>query len=473
MIPSNTNRRQFLKASATVGLTFFYSSCSGKTRPNIIYIIADDLGYGDLGCYGQKNIKTPNIDRMAAEGIKCTQHYAGSSVCAPSRCVLMTGLHTGHAYVRGNQESEPYGQLPLPEKTATVASLLQSAGYRTGIFGKWGLGVQNNTGNPQNHGFDEFYGYYCQVHAHNSFPEYLYHNGQKVMLQNRVIYMPKDHWTRGLGSYAAEKVEYSNDLIFNACLDFIKNNSRNPFFAYLPVTIPHNNGEAPDGEKYEAPSMEPYAGENWNDDNKRYAAMITRLDGYVGTLIQRLKELDLDDRTVIFFTSDNGGVANPLFRSNGALRGYKQDLYEGGIRVPMIVRWPGKIKANTITDHVSAFWDFLPTACDLAGIQKPENIDGLSYLPALMGESQEQHEYLYWEFYWWKPPYMAVRMGDWKGLYFFNAEGPGRFELYDLGAYPTESEECGARHPEVVNRIKEIMQQAHAQSAHFPTAEMK
>ncbi len=468
------SRRQFLKQAATAGLAFsLLPSCQKKSQPNIIYIMADDLGYADLGCYGQKHIKTPNIDKMAREGIKFTQHYAGSSVCAPSRSVLMTGLHSGHTYVRGNRESEPYGQLPLPENTTTVATLLKSAGYRTGIFGKWGLGVETNSGNPRKHGFDEFYGYYCQVHAHNSFPEYLYHNGEKVMLKNKVTYMPKDHWTRGLGSYATEKVEYSNDLILDASLDFIEKNKHHPFFVYLPVTMPHNNGEAPEGEKFEAPSMGQYQNKDWSDDEKRYAAMITRLDKYVGTLLQRLKELDVDKNTIVFLTSDNGGVPSSFFNSNGKLRGHKRDLYEGGIRVPLVVYWPQTIGPGRVTPHISAFWDFLPTACDLAGVPKPANIDGLSYLPALLGTPQPNHDYLYWEFYWWKAPYMAVRMGDWKGIYFFEPNGPGRFELYDLGSDVGEKIECSARHPGIVKRIKDIMKKAHAASEHFVMPEME
>lgn len=430
-------------------------------KPNIIFIIADDMGYGDLGCYGQTKILTPNLDLLASEGIRFTNHYAGTSVCAPSRCVLMTGMHTGHSVVRGNKEVNPYGQFQIPVETVTVAELLQQAGYSTGLFGKWGLGVENTTGDPQNQGFDEFFGYYCQVHAHNSFPEYLYYNRNRIFLENEVVYMPKDSWSRGLGSYATKKIEYSNDLILDKALDFIVKNKNRSFFLYLPVTIPHDNGEAPESEKLEIPSLSFYADSNWKKEDKAYAAMITHLDGYIGMIRNLLEELDITNNTMIFFTSDNGGFRYSNLNHNGIFRGIKRDLYEGGIRVPLIVWWPGTIRTGIESNHISGFIDFLPTICDLAGIAAPYNMDGKSYLPTLLGKNQPSHDYLYWEFHEMGNK-QAVRMGKWKGVRLNVFENPeASVELYDLEADPSETIDISEANPEIVNTIKEIMKQAH------------
>jgi arylsulfatase A-like enzyme len=430
-------------------------------KPNIILIIADDMGYSDAGCYGQTRILTPNIDRLALDGIRFTDHYAGTSVCAPSRCVLMTGLHTGHSAVRGNMEANPYGQFQLPDETITVAELLKQAGYTTGQFGKWGLGVENTTGDPQNQGFDEFFGYYCQVHAHNSFPEYLYENRNKVYLDNEVIYMPKDSWSRGLGSYATKKIDYSNDLIVDKALDFITENKKRPFFVYLPVTIPHENGEAPENEKLEVPGLSFYSDSNWTSEDQAYAAMISRLDGYVGKIRDLLEKLSIEKNTAVFFTSDNGGFRYSQLNHNGSFRGIKRDLYEGGIRVPLIVWWPEIIQSGRVSNHISGFIDFLPTVCEMANIEIPDFVDGKSYLPTLEDKNQAGHEYLYWEFHEMDKK-QAVRMGKWKGVrlnVFQDPEAP--VELYDLNNDPSETHDISAANPEIANLIKEIMQKEH------------
>jgi arylsulfatase A len=443
-------------------------SAEEPNKTNIIYIMADDMGYADAGCYGSIKISTPNIDRLAAEGMLFTDHYAGTSVCAPSRCVLMTGFHTGHSVVRGNKEADPYGQFSIPDETVTVAELLKEAGYITGLFGKWGLGVENTPGDPQNQGFDEFYGYYCQVHAHNSYPEYLYHNGEKEYLQNEVVYLPKDHWTRGLGSYATKKVDYSNDLIKDKAMAFIDQHKDNPFFLYLPVTMPHNNGEGLVGETLEIPDVGIYADSTWSLNDQRYAAMISRLDSYVGELLTKLKDLGIDNNTLVLFTSDNGGFRFSDLKHNGELRGMKRDLYEGGVRVPLLARWPGKVLPGTVTDHISAFWDLLPTVCDVAGVEAPGGIDGISYFPALVGDENVKHDYLYWEFHE-QGKKQAVRMGKWKGVRMNVYEEPDSpIELYNLETDISEAKDIAADHPDVVEQIEKIMKIARTDDVNWP-----
>lgn len=439
-----------------------------ELQPNIIYILADDLGYHEVGCYGQEEILTPQLDRMASEGMKFTQHYAGTSVCAPSRCVLMTGLHTGHTASRGNKEVDPYGQFQIPDQTVTLAELLKEAGYTSVLYGKWGLGVENTSGDPQNQGFDEFYGYYGQVHAHNSFPEYLYNNGQKIYLDNEVVYLPKDHWTRGLGSYATTKIDYSNDLFAQKALDFIDAQGDNPFFLYLPVTMPHNNGEAPEGEKFETPTLEPYKNKDWSHEKKSYAAMITRLDSYVGQIIDKLKSKGLDHRTLVIFSSDNGSAEPQLFNGSGPLRGMKRDLYEGGIRVPMIAWWPGTIKSGSISDHISAFWDVLPTCCELAKIRIPSSIDGISFAPELTGQPQPRHDYMYWEFHE-LGKIQAVRKGKWKAIRLDVWENPQNpIELYNLETDLGETQNVADQFPEIAGEMMEIMREAHVRDPNWP-----
>ena len=467
-------RRQFLGAAglATAGvLSSVVPGCqsartgrgaAAPSKPNIIFILADDLGYGDLGCYGQQTIQTPNLDRMAAEGVIFTDHYAGSTVCAPSRCCLMTGVHTGHAWIRGND------RIPLRPSDVTVAELLKQAGYTTGIVGKWGLGEPQTSGIPNKKGFDHWLGYLNQLHAHNYYPDYLWRNEEKVYLANEVkpINPP--------GGVATKRVQYSDDLFTADALQFLEWSKDRPFFLYLAYTIPHANNEA--GKNgMEVPSYGPYANKDWPEPQKGHAAMITRMDADIGRLFARLQSLGLDDKTLVLFSSDNGphkeGGADPnFFDSNGPLRGNKRDMYEGGIRVPLIARWPGRIARGTGTDHVCAFWDFLPTCCDLAGVAPPEGIDGISILPTLLGrpENQKKHLYLYWEFHE-QGKKQAVRMGCWKGIRLNVAKNPdGPVELYDLTIDPAEEENIADQHPDIVAQVAEIMKAAHTPSEHWP-----
>ena len=465
------SRRRFLKAIAGTTAAIAISECSGsdssagsnrKDKPNIIYIMADDLGYGDLGCYGQKRIKTPNIDQMAAEGILFSDHYAGHTVCAPSRCVLMTGLHTGHCLVRNNKEFKPMGQMPLKPNTQTVARLLQGAGYTTALIGKWGLGGPDSTGAPRKQGFDYFYGYLCQRHAHNYYPEFIFRNEERIPLTGNKNTKPSDD---GSGM-ASQREQYVPELCAAEAIEFVEKNKDKPFFLYYSPTIPHANNEA--GNKgMEVPSLGEYAALDWPEPQKGHAAMITCLDNQVGKLLEKIKELGLDENTIVIFTSDNGphreGGCDPKFNnSSGPLRGFKRDLHDGGIRVPLVARWPGKIRQATTTGHISAFWDFLPTACDLAGVDPPEEIDGISYLSTLLGkqDDQVQHEYLYWEYY----SRRAIRVGKWKAH--GNANNKN-IELYNLEKDLGESDNVAAENPKIAERMKKIMESAHVYSPDF------
>jgi len=463
-------RGQIIQVTGVVAAVALVAGCGGaitaegkvEAKPNIIYILVDDLGYGDLGCYGQAQIKTPNIDRMAAEGMRFTDHYAGSTVCAPSRCCLMTGLHTGHALIRAN------GRLPLRPEDVTVAELLKGAGYTTGIVGKWGLGEADTTGIPNRQGFDQWFGYLNQRHAHNYYPEFLWDNEEKVPLKNKVIDKGR------LGGVATERVDYSHDLFAERALRFVEDHQDDPFFLYLALTIPHANNEA-GNEGMEVPSYAPYEDKTWPDAQKGHAAMITRMDRDIGRLLDRLKDLGLDEKTLVIFTSDNGphkeGGADPtFFNSSGPLRGYKRALYEGGIRVPMIARWPGRIEAGVQSDHISAFWDFLPTCCDVAGIETPGGLDGISMLPTLIGQPAQQrsHPYLYWEFHE-QGKRQAIRWGKWKGVrnrVAANPEGP--IELYDLAQDVGEQDDVAAGHPEIVLKIEGLLAGARVPSEHWP-----
>jgi len=461
-------RRDFIKkcSAGTAGMTFSglsvnnAAAATGK-KTNIIFILADDLGYVDLGCYGQKDIETPNIDKLAAEGIRFTDHYAGSTVCAPSRCCLMTGKHTGHAYIRGNREVKPMGQEPLPAGTVTVAGLLKDAGYATALTGKWGLGASGSVGIPNRQGFDYFYGYLCQRHAHNYYPEFLFRNEERVPLEGNRVENPRPD---GAG-VAVEKTQYSHDLIVKESLAFIARNSTKPFFLYLALTIPHANNEA-GKEGMEVPTDAPYSNRNWPAQQKNHAAMITRMDSDIGTIMAQLKEFGIDENTLVIFSSDNGphreGGADPeFFKSSGPLRGIKRDLYEGGIRVPMIARWPGKIHEGAVSDHVSAFWDFLPTAAEIAGVRVPGNIDGISYLPALLGKEQRKHEFLYWEFHEGRASKQAVRMGKWKAV---RLRPSAPLELYDLSTDKGEKNNIASIFPDIVKKIEDYLKGARTES---------
>lgn len=428
-------------------------------KPNIIYIMTDDLGYGDLGCYGQQRIQTPNIDRMAQEGMRFTQFYAGSTVCAPSRCVLMTGVHTGRALVRGNREIQPMGQWPLPDETVTVAEVLKKAGYATGLVGKWGLGGPDSSGHPNRQGFDYFFGYLCQRHAHNYYPEFLFRNEERVALEgNRVDNNRQD----GAG-YAVERATYSHDLCAEEAQDFVRRNQSRPFFLYLSLTIPHANNEG--GQRgMEIPDYGQYANTDWPEPQKGHAAMISHMDADVGRLMALLKELNLDENTIVFFTSDNGphreGGNDPLFNdSNGPLRGIKRDLYEGGIRVPMIVRWPGRIRPNSVSEHIGYFGDFMTTAAELAETRAPKGLDSISFVNTLVGKDarQKQHPYLYWEFYGGGKHFQAIRQGNWKGV----QHRDGVFELFRLDQDLGEETNIAASKLSKVTELKLLMGQAH------------
>lgn len=447
------------------------SLAAAPAKPNIIFILADDLGYGDLGCYGQTKIKTPNLDRMAAEGMRFTQFYAGCTVCAPSRCTLMTGLHTGHCYIRGNKEIKPEGQEPLPAETYTVAKLLKKAGYATGLIGKWGLGGPESSGVPSQQGFDYFFGYLCQRKAHNYFPDYLWRNGAKVALQNEVPM--KGDTDQG---WATKKVEYSPDLLAADALKWVEQQKGNPFFLYLASTLPHANNEATrdTGLGQEIPDLGIYKNEDWPEASKAYAAMVTRLDADVGRLLELLKKTGLDEKTLVIFTSDNGpqregGNAPEFFASSGPLRGIKRDLYEGGIRDPFIARWPGKIKAGTVSEFAGYFPDFMATVAELTGETPPAGLDSISLTPTLLGEAdkQKQHAYLYWEFHE-KGLAQAVRMGDWKAVR-LSQRGP--VELYDLKKDLGEKDNVAGLFPDVVARATQLFSAARVDSPAFPVKE--
>lgn len=438
-----------------------------KLKPNIIYILADDLGYGDLGCYGQKILQTPEIDKMATEGMRFTNHYSGSTVCAPSRCTIMTGLHTGHARVRGN------ARVPLTPEDVTVAELLQAEGYTTGLIGKWGLGEDGSVGTPNKKGFDYFFGYLNQVKAHNSYPDFLWRNDEKVPLDNKVEYI-QHTYAKGLGSVAREKNTHSHDLFTDEALQFIESNKDSSFFLYLAYTMPHanNEGNRMDQIGMEVPDLGIYKDKDWPEAQKAHAAMITYMDKDVGTILNKLKSLNLDSRTLVIFTSDNGphaeGGAKPdFFDSNGALKGMKRELYEGGIRVPMIAWWPGNIRTESESDHISAFWDFLPTACDIAKIAPPEITDGISFLPTMIDEEQTKHELLYWEFME-KGGRQAIRKDNWKAVRYDMSGNPDApIELYDLHEDVGEETDIASSHPEIVKEMASLMKSSRTLSKDF------
>jgi arylsulfatase A-like enzyme len=427
--------------------------------PNIIFILADDLGYGDLGCYGQKKIKTPNLDRLAAEGIRFTQCYAGSTVCAPSRSSLMTGQDTGHTRIRGN------ALYPLLPEDVTVAEVLKKAGYRTGIVGKWGLGEPRTTGTPVKQGFDDFLGFFSQLHAHEYYPTNIWRN-DRVNAGEEDIYIPLDRNTNN------QRQLYVHDRFTYAATNFARIHQPEPFFLFLTYTIPHANNELgrATGNGMEVPSDEPYSKENWPQTEKNKAAMITLMDRDIGRLMGVLKGLKLETNTVIFFSSDNGphkegGVDPAFFNSSGPLRGKKRDMYEGGIRVPMIVRWTGNIQPGQVSDFPWAFWDFLPTAAEIAGVtNKIDGINGQSILPTLLGKKQRPHEFLYWEFHE-RGSKQAVRMGDWKAVRLAINEP---LELYNLKNDLGETNNVAAAHPDVVAKIEAHFKTARTESPKWP-----
>ncbi|MGC1276267.1 MAG: arylsulfatase [Planctomycetaceae bacterium] len=449
-------RRVVLLVSAFLGSVVpVFAPAQERQKPNIVFILADDLGYGDLSCYGQTCFRTPNIDRLAVEGMKFNQFYAGSTVCAPSRCVLMTGLHTGHCYIRGN------AKLNLRPSDVTVAEVLNDAGYTTGLFGKWGLGHEGSTGVPTKQGFDEFFGYLDQHHAHNYYPSFLLRDEERVSLENVIPH--EDKYGSGVSS---NKAQYSPDLILDEALAFLDRRKAKPFFLYYATTLPHANNEAKN-EGMEIPDLGRFADADWPEPQKGLAAMISRLDRDVGLLLDKLAERGFDENTIVFFSSDNGphnegGNRADFFDSNGPLRGTKRAPYDGGIRVPFLARWPGRIAAGSMSEHVGYQGDFLATVAELAGAKPPDDLDSLSFMPTLLGEGEQAvHEFLYWEFYE-QGSFQAVRIGDWKAV--TRPIGGTDVELYNLAKDVDESDDVAAEHPDVVKRAHEIMQREHRPS---------
>ncbi len=446
-------------------------------RPNVVFILADDLGYGDLGCFGQKKIKTPRLDELAAEGMRLTDFYAGSTVCAPSRAVLMTGQHTGRTWVRGNAGAANRDPQTLRAEDVTVAEKFREAGYATALIGKWGLGEVGSTGHPNRQGFDYFYGYLNQRHAHNFYPTFLVRNEEVVPLKNVV----SSEWEAsrvasgapddGAGwAHPEGRIEYSHDLIAGEALKWIeeKSGGEAPFFLYLALTIPHANNEGTrgTGNGQEVPDHGIYADTDWTEPNKGQAAMITRMDGDVGRVIDKLREKGIADNTLVIFTSDNGhhreGGNDPeFFDANGPLTGMKRDLTEGGIRVPTIAWWPGKIAPGVVADHPAYFGDFMATACELAGVAPPEvPTQSVSFLPTLLGMGEQRKpDYLYWEFYEGAGK-QAVRFGDWKAIRQPMFTGP--VALHDLSKDLAEQKDLASEHPELVERAVALMAEAHA-----------
>ncbi|MBI9016044.1 MAG: arylsulfatase [Phycisphaerae bacterium] len=470
---TNYDRRNFLKLTGASMLSVM-AGCSStkvastkKRLPNIVFVLADDLGWAELGCYGQKKIKTPNIDKLRTQGMKFTQHYSGNPVCAPSRCSLMTGLHTGHAQIRGNRQvggaegwkigATTGGQWPITADTVTIPKLLKQKGYATGAFGKWGLGIVGSEGDPQKQGFDHFFGYICQRQAHTYYNTHLWDDG-------KVYQIPEN-------ANGQEKV-FTHDLIANKSLDFVKKYKDQPFFCYVPFTIPHVSVQCPEdstkeylgkfpekpfpGDSLYVPSETPHA---------TYAAMITRMDGDVGRLMKLIKDLDLENDTIFIFTSDNGSANNggadlAFFEGVGPLNAFKGSVYEGGIRIPLIVRWPGKVKANSTSDHVSAFWDFLPTFTDVTGVKTPTDIDGISMLPTLTGKGkQKQHDHLYWEL----GRQQGIRQGDLKAIRI----DQGKIKIYNLKNDLGEQNDIADANPDLVAKFEKLFVTARTDSEIF------
>jgi arylsulfatase A-like enzyme len=446
----------------------FSAPARAAKKPNIVYIMVDDLGYGDLGSYGQSVIQTPNLDRMAEQGMRFTDHYAGHTVCRPSRLVLWLGQHVGHTGLTGNRPRS------LTSKEPTVAKRLQQAGYKTGGVGKWALGHVDtpadihNDGHPNRNGFDYWFGYMNQSNAHNFYPTFLWENHKQVTLPGNVI----GDYPNGRGRVSSKRVSYSHDFMTDAAFGFVRRNAKNPFLLHVHWTIPHANNEGGrvTGDGMEVPDYGIYKDKDWPNPEKGFAAMISRMDRDVGRLFSLLKELKIDDNTLVVFTSDNGphqegGHKHEYFNSNGPLTGYKRSMHDGGIRVPMIAHWPGRIKAGSTSHLASAFWDFLPTACEIAGVEPPESVDGISYLPTLLGEDDRQtkHEYLYWSSLEGATS-VGVRMGDWKLVKYRAPKNRPRnktakpdWRLYDLAKDIGEKSDIAAEHPAVVKQMLALL----------------
>lgn len=444
-----TDRRDFLKMAAATSIVFAMgrevgaaNDAGSRKKPNIVFILADDLAMGDVGCFGQKKIRTPNLDKMSTEGMMFTQLYSGTSVCAPSRASLMTGLHMGHCPIRANREITPEGQMPLPEASFTVAQLLKTAGYSTACTGKWGLGMFKTCGSPLKKGFDHFFGYNCQRHAHSYFPPYLYSDDKVVKLDGKT---------------------YSQNLIADDTLKWIRDHAGDPFFLFAAWTLPHG--------KYEIDDLGEYAAKDWDNPAKTYAAMVTRLDSDVGRILNLLTELKIDrDTIVIFSAGDNGSsfapdsaIAKFLGQSTDRhFRGFKRTMYEGGLRQGAIAWWPGKIPAGKVCNEPWAFWDFLPTCAELAGVRIPDkvNVDGISVLPALKGGTMPKRTYFYWELF--EPHFQqAARFDNWKAV---RPSKHAPIELYDLNTDPGETRNLADKKPDIVAKAEDILRTARNDS---------
>ncbi len=480
----NTIGKKTIISGAVVSAAGALAACAQNPqyapKPNVVFILADDLGWGDLGCYGQKMFDTPNIDALASSGIRFTQCYSGTTVSAPSRSCLVTGTHSGHTAIRGNKKTPPEGQWPLPEGSETMFRDFKNAGYTTGAFGKWGLGAIGSTGDPNLQGVDQFFGYNCQTLAHSYYPDHLWDNGRKVILEDNVDEIPY-----GEGTYSA-------DLIHNKALEFIEDavSDGKPFFVWYPTTIPHAELKVPQDSiitKFKGKYPEtPYHGEDQGSPRFRiggycsqeyphatFAAMVYRLDVYVGQIVAKLKELGVYDNTIIMFASDNGphleGGADPdFFDSNGPWRGYKRDLYEGGIRVPMIIRWPGHIQEGRETDFVCSFWDMMPTFRSIIDPSyNAEGMDGINLLPTLEGKKgQKEHEFLYFEFA--ERNGQASRVGPWKLIHQGINTARDHYELYNLDEDPSEEHDIISEHPDKAEELKAIMVREHIPNHVFP-----
>ena len=465
----------FHKAFIVLILSINLITTNGQQKPlskklNIILILADDLGYGDVGCYGQQKIETPNIDSLAAMGVRFTNFYSGSSVCAPARCSFMTGLHTGHTAIRGNVMIKPEGQFPLPDSIITISMLLQQNGYITAAFGKWSLGFITSSGDPQKKGFDEFYGYNCQTLAHNYYPDHLWQNHHRIDLPGNLV----------------SDSAYSADMIHQEAMKFLKSKKDKPFFLYLPYTLPHADVIAPHDKVYEyyvskfheptAPIQKGNDGEKHHFDSHphaAYAAMVSRLDKYVGEIMRTLRETGLEENTILIFTSDNGphkenGGDPVFFNGSGGLKGIKRDLYEGGIREPFIVYKKGMIQGGTINSMPAILYDLYPTFLEMAGISSKSQVDGQSLVPSLLGKQQPEHKYLYWELHE-SGGKQAIRMNNWKAIKLdVTHNARPLLELYNLEDDPGEQNNIAFKHPEVVRKMEEIMIEAHQPNKSWP-----
>ena len=452
-----------MKIFLTTLTSFLFLSCVALAKkPNFIYIMVDDAGYGDFSCFGQKKFKTPNVDRMAKEGMKLTDFYSSSTVCAPSRSSLMTGHHSGRGYIRGNKEIKPEGQHPLPLKAVTIPEVLKKSGYVSGMFGKWGLGAPGSEGDPMNQGFDRFYGLNCQRQSHNFYPTHVWSDRKKVTLDRK---------------------HYSHSLIADECLKFIRASKDNPFFCYVPFTIPHAAMQSPEERiapwRKKFPEFEKmtgkYGGSVITNPVAAFASMMEHMDEDVGRILDLLEELKIDDNTLVIFTSDNGphkegGHKPDFFDSNGPLKGYKRDLYEGGIRVATVAWWPGKVQPGSTSSHLAAGWDLLPTLCELSQTETPDGLDGVSFAPTLLGQPDKQtkRDYLYWEFHE-QGGKQAVRMGKWKGIRLNVRKDPNSpIELYDLSKDIGEENNIASKHPQIVQKMEVAIKESHVESPIFP-----